>query len=432
MIGFRTFLSESSLTFGELTREDRPDRVGIFLRKYKGNEPFELVGGDQVVFKYNAEIEKAINSGNSKLAQSIGLETLDGTKLAFGKLSKTAEFGGGRGSGGGAANTRATESAQCVYLQAIWDNPKTTFSADDIRNAYPKTHTDASLEEVLLGDEGWISSSIDAARLLHKSLKKKRYSFHRGSGWVEILEKKFKELNRIEKAFGNVNKWSPADIYMVASGAENKYDIEGAKSIEYLNNELLKAYTARDILGVSLKKVGPKPRLSQVNYKKPFKGAKFTKSSYGKRDFFKSKDGYLFGAGGIEMQFRTFPTFQCEIIGKAAKHGKVSHGGIDAALYATSTNKTDNRKQLESFIKKDRDAFLDKFYGFYDGAVNNPVDKETFKKNLQGVTTEWLVSKYYVTSIFIMIKGREQQFMDYLFRVAKSQSPLSAVHLKVQ
>ena len=404
MIGFRTFLSESSLTFGELTREDRPDRVGIFLRKYKGNEPFELVGGDQVVFKYNAEIEKAIKSGNSKLAQSIGLETLDGTKLAFGKLSKTAEFGGGRGSGGGAANTRATESAQCVYLQAIWDNPKTTFSADDIRNAYPKTHTDASLEEVLLGDEGWISSSIDAARLLHKALKKKRYSFHRGSSWVEILEKKFKELNRIEKAFGNVNKWSPADIYMVASGAENKYDIEGAKSIEYLNNELLKAYTARDILGVSLKKVGSKPRLSQVNYKKPFKGAKFTKSSYGKRDFFKSKDGYLFGAGGIEMQFRTFPTFQCEIIGKAAKHGKVSHGGIDAALYATSMNKTDNRKQLESFIKKDRDAFLDKFYGFYDGAVNNPVDKETFKKNLQGVTTEWLVSKYYVTSIFIMIK----------------------------
>jgi hypothetical protein len=432
MIGFRTFLSESSLTFGELAREDRPDRVGIFLRKYKGNEPFELVGGDQVVFKYNAEIEKAIKSGNSKLAQSIGLETLDGTKLAFGKLSKTAEFGGGRGSGGGAANTRATESAQCVYLQAIWDNPKTTFSADDIRNAYPKTHTDASLEEVLLGDEGWISSSIDAARLLHKALKKKRYSFHRGSSWVEILEKKFKELNRIEKAFGNVNKWSPADIYMVASGAENKYDIEGAKSIEYLNNELLKAYTARDILGVSLKKVGSKPRLSQVNYKKPFKGAKFTKSSYGKRDFFKSKDGYLFGAGGIEMQFRTFPTFQCEIIGKAAKHGKVSHGGIDAALYATSMNKTDNRKQLESFIKKDRDAFLDKFYGFYDGAVNNPVDKETFKKNLQGVTTEWLVSKYYVTSIFIMIKGREQQFMDYLFRVAKSQSPLSAVHLKVQ
>lgn len=219
---------------------------------------------------------------------------------------------------------------------------------------------------------------------------------------------------------------------MVAKGAENKYDIEGAESLEYLNNELMKAFAARDIIGVSLKKLTGKGRLAQVNYKKPFKGAKFTKSSYGKRDFFKSKDGYLFGDGGIEMQFRTFPTFQCEIIGNAAKHGKVSHGGIDAALYATNRDKTDNRKELESFIKKDRDSFLDKFYGFYDGAVNSPVDKETFKKNLEGVTTEWLVSKYYVTSIFVMIKGREQQFMDYLFRIAKSQSPLSAVHLKVQ
>ena len=432
MIGFGTFLSESSLTFGEITREDRPDRIDIFLRKYKGNEPFELVGGDQVVFKYNAEIEKAVKSGNSKLAQSIGLETLDGTKLAFGKLSKTAEFGGGRGSGGGAANTRATESAQCVYLQAVWDNRTTKFSADDIRNAYPKTHTDASLDEVLLGDESWISSSIDIARLIHKALGKKQYSFHRGSGWVEIVEKKFKELNRVQKAFGNINKWSPADIYMVAKGAENKYDIEGAESLEYLNNELMKAFVARDIIGVSLKKLTGKGRLAQVNYKKPFKGAKFTKSSYGKKDFFKSKDGYLFGDGGIEMQFRTFPTFQCEIIGKAAKHGKVSHGGIDAALYATNRDKTDNRKDLESSIKKDRDAFLDKFYGFYDGAVDRPVDKETFKKNLEGVTTEWLVSKYYVTSILVMIKGREQQFMDYLFRIAKSQSPLSAVHLKVQ
>src|SRR6056300_470661 len=131
------------------------------------------------------------------------------------------------------------------------------------------------------------------------------------------------------------------------------------------------------------------------------------------------------------MQFRTYPTFQCEIIGNKAKHGKVSHGGIDAALYAVTRDKTENRKQLEAFIKKDRDAFLDKFYGFYDGAVDNPVDKETFKSNLEKKNVDWLVSKYYITSIFVMIKGREQEFMSHLTRVAKSQSPMSAVHLKV-
>lgn len=431
MLKFVNYLNESSLTFGELTRDDREFRVDLFLRKYKTGEPFVLTTGKEVLLKYNPEIEKAIKSKDSKLAQSIGLETQDGDKLAFGKLAKTKEFGGGRGSGGGSDSTRATESAQCVYLTAIWKDANTDFSPSAIQDAFRQTPTDASADEVMSIPDEWIESSIATAKILKKALGKKEYSFHRGSAWVDVLEKKFKALNKVEKTFSDVNKWTPADIYMVAKGAENKYDIEGAESIQYLNNELLKAYTARDIIGVSLKKVSGKPRVSQVNYKKPFKSPKFTSVSYGKRDFFKSKDGYIFGSGGFQMQFRTYPTFQCEIIGNKAKHGKVSHGGIDAALYAVTRDKTENRKQLQAFIKKDRDAFLDKFYGFYDGAVDNPVDKETFKSNLEKKNVDWLVSKYYVTSIFVMIKGREQEFMSHLTRVAKSQSPMSAVHLKV-
>jgi hypothetical protein len=424
-------LTEASLTFAEITRDDRAFRADLFLKKYQTFEPFETTDGKQVVLKYNKEIEKAIFSKDSKLARSVGLETMDGEKISFGKLKKTEEFGGGRGSGGGSDNTRATESAQCVYLQAIWDNPNTKFTPDDIRNAFSRTHTDAKVDEVLLGDEAWISSSIDTAKSLHKVLKKKTYSFHRGSAWVNALEKKFKELNREEKAFQNVNKWTPADIWMVAKGAETKYDIQGAKSLQYLNNELLKAFAERDILGVSLKKVSGRLRLTQVNYKAPFKSPKFTKVSYGKRDFFKSKDGYIMYGGG-EIQFRTFPTFQCEIIGKAAKHGKVSQGGIDAALYATTTSRLENRKQLEASIKKDREGFLDKFYNFYTGTTNKPVSREDFGKELSSKNIEWLVSKYYVTTLFTMVKGREQEFMTYLYRVAKSQSKLSAVHLKVQ
>jgi hypothetical protein len=429
---FASFLSEASLTFGEITRDDREFRLELFLRKYKGNESFTLTDGSEIVLKYNAEIERALKAKDSKTASSIGLETMAGEKIAFGKLSKTAEFGGGRGSGGGSASTTATESAQCVYLQAIWDNPQTKFSPDDLRNAYTKVFVNATVDQILLGDDAWISSSIDTARMLHKVLKKKTYSFHRGSDWVNTLDNHYKRLNRVEKAFSNLNKWNPADIWLVAKGAESKYDFDGAQSLQYLNNELLKAFAARDIVGVSLKKVASRPRLTQVNYKAPFKSPTFSSVSYGKKDFFKSKDGYLFGSGGLEMQFRTFPTFQCEIIGKAAKHGKVSHGPIDSALYATNRNKTENRRQLESSIKSDREGFLDKFYGFYTSAVLNPVDREKFGENLKGKTIEWLVSKYYVTTIFTMVKGREQMFMDYLYRLAKSQSKLSSVHLKVQ
>ena len=432
MLSFKEFLLESSLTFREITRDDRQFRLELFLRKYKGGQPFETTDGKKVVLSYNPEIEKALVSKDSKTANKIGLVTNDGQRLSFGNLLKSTEFGGGRGSGGGAANTRSTESAQCVYLQAVWENPSTDFTSDDIKLAYNKTYTDATLEEIVGIDEDWVNSSINVARILHKALKKKQYSFHRGSSWVEKLENKFKELNRIEKEFTNINKWTPADIWMVAKGSEGNYDIDGAESLQYLNNELLKAYANRDIIGVSLKKVGKKPKVSQINFRKPFKSPRFKSVSYGKRGFFKSKDGYILYNGG-EIQFRTFPTFQCEIgEGSKAKHGKVSHGGIDKALQATTGTKTENRKILENQIRKNRESFLDKFYQYYKSAENNPVSREEFGNNLSSKNVDWLVSKYYVTMIFTTIRGKEPLFMELLYRVAKSQSKLSAVHLKVQ
>ena len=267
------------------------------------------------------------------------------------------------------------------------------------------------------------------ARSLHKALQKKTYVFHRGSAWVEALEAKFKELNRIEKAFSNVNKWTPADIWLIATDVQNKYDIEGAKSLQYLNNELLRAYAERDIVGVSLKKVGNRLRLTQMNYKAPFKAPRFKSVSYGKRDFFKSKDGFIFYDGG-EIQFRTFPTFQAEIGGKKAKHGKVSQGNIDNILFELTGKKLHDRKLLETEIKGSRDVFLNRFFSMYASGVDRPVNKENFIDELSGKSVEWLVSKYYVVSIFTMVKGREQKFMEGLYRYAKSQSKLSAVHLK--
>jgi len=423
-------LLESSLTFAQLTRDDRAYRADLFLKKYKANTPFETVDGEMVTLKYNSEMESAISSSNSKLARSIGLEKIDGTKIAFSKLAKTAEFGGGTaGSGGGTANTRATESAQCAYLQAIWDDNNTKFSPEDIAQAFLKCKVDATIDEVLLSDEDWITSSIKVARSLHKALQKKTYVFHRGSAWVEALEAKFKELNRIEKAFSNVNKWTPADIWLIATDVQNKYDIEGAKSLQYLNNELLRAYAERDIVGVSLKKVGNRLRLTQVNYKAPFKAPRFKSVSYGKRDFFKSKDGFIFYDSG-EIQFRTFPTFQAEIGGKKAKHGKVSQGNIDNVLFELTGKKLHDRKLLETEIKGSRDVFLNRFFSMYASGVDRPVNKENFIDELSGKSVEWLVSKYYVVSIFTMVKGREQKFMEGLYRYAKSQSKLSAVHLK--
>ena len=422
-------LTETTLTFGEITRPDRAYRADLFIQKFKSGEPFETTSGDKVVLQYDAAIEKAIRTGNKKgLPQ---LKTLDGEAIAFGKLKKTQEFGGGTsGSGGGSDNTRATESAQCVYAKLMWDNPKTTFSPDELRATFQKTQTDAKLDEILLGDDQWIASSINGARILHKVLKKKQYTWHRGSQWVNKLEDTFKKLNREEKLFTNVNKWTPADIWAVARGAENKYNIHDAKSFLELNNELLKAYAARDIMGISLKKIGKRPKLSQVNFRKPFVPPKFTKQTFGKKNFYGAKDGYLYGSGGFQIQFRTFPTFQCEIIGKKAKHGKVSFGGISDAMKEATGRPLTLKKTIEQMLKNKPEMFYDNFWKNYS-MTNEKDDKETLMSNLQKKPFEWQVSKYMVLELFTAIKGREQQVLDYLVRIAKSQTKNSAVHLKV-
>ena len=52
--------------------------------------------------------------------------------------------------------------------------------------------------------------------------------------------------------------------------------------------------------------------------------------------------------------------------------------------------------------------------------------------NLKGKSVDWLMSKYMVTELFTSIKGKEKEVFVNLFRIAKSQTKNSAVHLKIQ
>lgn len=86
------------LTTKELFKYDW--RVAIFLRKYEGKEKFEIAGGKKVEFVVNKAIISAVKSGDAATINKIGLLDTDGNQYAFGKIEKTAEFGGkGLGSG---------------------------------------------------------------------------------------------------------------------------------------------------------------------------------------------------------------------------------------------------------------------------------------------------------------------------------------------
>ena len=423
-------LTEGNLGAGEIQKYDW--RIELFLKKLDNGEEFETTDGKKVVLEKTPELVKYVKEGGQP--RGYKFKTVDGQDMTFTKLQKTDEFGGGsRGSGGGSDSTRATESAQCVYLKAIWDDATTDFSPEVIRTAFQLVQTDATLKEVTDIPDEWVHSSRKTAEVLKKALGRRTgYEFHRGSSFVDKIEGKFKELNRKEKAFNNLNKWSPADIYIVDPTRITEYDIDGAQSIDYLNNEMRRAYKARDIIGVSLKKVENKPRIVQVNYKKPFEPPTFDKITYGKRGFFKAKDGYIFFDKGGEIQFRTYPTFQCEIIGKTAKHGKVSEGMISTLMQKVGTTPLTPKADLVRLFRTNKDKFYEDMHRLYMTTGEEAMDLDTFKSNLKGKDDNWVSSKYMVMEVFTKVKGKEQQFLNLLIRYAKSESPNSCVHLKVK
>jgi hypothetical protein len=101
----------AALSPGELFKYDW--RRAIFLKKYKNQEPFELVDGSKKVFITNKEVVGVVERGiNPAALTKLGLVTSDGTIYAFSKLEKTKEFGG---KGAGFGTTK--EDAELTSLQ---------------------------------------------------------------------------------------------------------------------------------------------------------------------------------------------------------------------------------------------------------------------------------------------------------------------------
>ena len=137
-----------------------------------------------------------------------------GDKIKLNDILKTAAFGGGKGSGGGAEQTGLMECAQCIYAAAIFNGEKLSVG-DELDSSSWGTYSakfdvDYPLDKIEDGfTQAWMDSSILIGNEMKKNLKGTNYTFHRGSSFVNEIENKFKELNRAEKPkpFSDINKW---------------------------------------------------------------------------------------------------------------------------------------------------------------------------------------------------------------------------------
>jgi len=174
------------LTPAELQK--RTLRIPKFIEKLFNDSPFELEDGGTIILdKVNIDgVDFDKSSSQDDLAQALDKAkkiTVTGDSngtpvtLSSGKLKKSAEFGGGKGSGAGAANTALAESAQAVvnairYNVLGKDISKEDLTTENYSKAKSTSDTTNSVEEVksfLNSNQDWMNSSISIANKLASS-----------------------------------------------------------------------------------------------------------------------------------------------------------------------------------------------------------------------------------------------------------------------
>ena len=141
---------------------------------------------------------------------------------------------------GGSDLTAKGESAQAIVnairysLSGDITNEDITDEAiNDVKSKVKVTDFEGA-KELLKDNPGWLTSSVSIANALASEYSGP-FIQNRGSNWVENLEKAVKP--HLKKAgIGNINKWSPADIWMVSP---DEMGISWPDTLNQINSLLL-------------------------------------------------------------------------------------------------------------------------------------------------------------------------------------------------
>jgi len=284
------------------------------------------IGDKYVVNVENNQIDVLITGTNKKI-----------------RINVKPPVGGGYSA---AKKTSIAESGQAVYCQYVVDNPgvkvDSVIDSAKLKQAYDKcVTTGASFEEIESMDPDWKKSSIMGALRLKRPYGS-GYRYVRGGDLVDAVKDAFNEVNKAQKTSLDLNKWSPADIYIAKNGftaQQLKQELDGVKTWESLNARMLRLMTSKTFIGVSLKKMESSATLIPVNVSSVDRH-NTDKIKYDKmRSPIYSTSGYIYakkGAQPVEVNLRTFTSkggFSGEITGGgSARHGKVGHGAISRIL----------------------------------------------------------------------------------------------------
>jgi hypothetical protein len=462
------------------TKKEPIPRITKFIEKMSKGSTFEMADGSQKYFsgKVNAanlaKLQKIKITGEPQHRAAFNTLTfIDEEKQSFKltKFKKTAEFGGGAGSGGGADLTKFSESGQCYVCSLVFNVLKRPIETaedwsrldDEDVVKYCDTGNIKLMEiaEKLGKDEVWTVSMIRVANLLYKDYKTKFKSpvyFHRNSVFMKRIYndgmKKCMEKNPVPiVGTFNENKWNPGDIWMTtlneSQQAQLKFD---TNTWVTLNRQIQDLAEEGKLLGVSLKKVTGIPTKEITNdmgkEKTPYTFKGYRVSATGK-SFFGAIDIYL-DISGKEVQYRataTTKSWQGEVKELAAAGGKI--GGIPTNNYLKAYSKGKvgvyEVKEEEITAETKKSDFMEKFYALYKKYYKPPsgqkiLELEDFSKMAKAKDKEspgsFFFSKYAgLKMIDILMKSSPEQrdeIANALMKYAQSKTDQSSYFVKIK
>ena len=431
------------------------DRAHLFVDKINNKEEFELEDGSKVIIDPDASIEAIELLLQREYGRNMIFYDMEGNKLSLSKFTKTSEFGGGAGAGGGSVDTRIMESAHCYACAIAYYIKQGPINEDDLlgatsseqfTQAQQHVDVDAELDEIedfFDRKPQWYSSIVKATNKIYELFPNKEYKFHRNSEQVEILYNAWKQsLERDEKSIEyskmKDDKWNPADIWLFSP---NALATEWSGNLEVLNGQIADLYEDGELIGVSLKMIKKKddpetktfndPDIEKENYE--YEGYNSSPNSANSEIKFK-------GGVAVARMFSKTRSFNIEIKGRGAAAGKGGHEAIDTILTRNGLGALPDNKEVEeaftgevseeSPLKK----YYDKLYYLYDRFVENiAIDK--FAEKFQHETPAWRVGKFYSLTLIEILEENKpnptNEIVNDIMRYAYSSTKDSSKFIKI-
>ena len=409
------------------------------------------------------------------------------------RFFKDPDFGGGRGSGGGADDTAVTESMQCFYLSLLFntnvnklDNKNTQLKDLETQKnhcyVYERSTRLTAKDCYDRCPEDWFEKDvfIKTANAIYQSqyskpFKGKKVYFHRGSPFMKKVYASKKRAMDFDRKNNNPpiapgsfsdDKWNPGDIWMstqMPTAIEPFVDNKKFKKppVEWTTlREAVVDKSTINTIGVSLKKVEGNPSVVAFNTRERThnKDVRFSGFTFGQTgDFFKSADMYMYFSDGGVMQLRataTIKSWQGEMKGKYAAAGKIGGGNINhfvEQVYGKSIGANSIQPNWNETYYKDSN--LTNMYNLYKKYINKQksgtalqkvVSQAEFKRLADGYVNNkkqpaspaFYFGKYmallFLDTIKADTKNRQlDEFSKSIVRYAMSNTDISTFFIKV-